>query len=490
MPVRRTRLAAAVALGAVALAAPAGAATSPLTPTIWTVAGTGSACDTVPNCGDGGPATSAAIGFPEAVATGPDGTTYVADYGDSEVRAISLSGRVSVVAGDGVACQTAPTCGDGGPATLAQLAYPTGVAVDRHGNLFIADAGDDEIREVSVRGTITRLAGTGVDCGGTDACGDGGAAASAELTSPDGVAVDRSGNVYVADTGDNEIRRIATAGTISTVAGTGGRCLTSPSCGDGAAATAAELNFPESVAVDSHGDLFIADDGDNEVREVRGGTISRLAGNGSACAAAPACGDGGPAASAELNAPQGVAVSPGGGVFVADWGDNEVRVIRGGTITRLAGTGAACAAPGSCGEARSPGGAQLNGPHGVALDGFGDVLVADTGDDVVRLVSSGHGAAVGSARSLALLALGVAVTRSTVSTGLVVSGAARVSLWVARAGTAPVMVAHGTVSAGIGRLSWNRHFGRSSAPHGSYTVVVKAVSGRASLVSAPLSARL
>ena len=383
-------LALALILAAVALGAPGAAAAS--APTIWSVGGTGTACAASPQCGDGGPAARASMGFPQAVALGPAGELYIADLADNEVRKVSPDGTISVVAGDGTPCQGAPACGDGGPATSAQLNAPTGVAVDAHGNVFIADGGDEEIREVARNGIITRLAGTGGECADPATCGDAGAALSARLASPDGVALDGHGDVFIADSGDNEIRRVDPHGTITTVAGDGSSCASPPACGDGGAATRGQLNDPESVAVDGHGALVIADNGDNEIRRVSSGHITRVAGAGTACASAPKCGDGGSALSGTLNAPEGVAVDPAGDVFIADWGDNEVRMVsRHGTISSVAGDGVACAPPAACGDTGPATGAQLSSPDGVAVDSAGDVYIGHTYDNYTLTVSARFG---------------------------------------------------------------------------------------------------
>lgn len=490
---RRARRRAALAfrgalLGALAVPATVAAtAAAPHVHTIWTVAGNGTGCRSAPVCGDGGPASAATIAYPQGVALDSAGNLYVVDWGDSEVRKITPSGRISVVAGDGTACLTAPACGDGGPATSAELAFPTGVAVDGHGDIFIADAGDDEIREVLPDGTITRFAGTGVDCQGAGNCGDGGPARSAQLSSPDGVAVDRSGNVFIADTGDNEIREVS-RGTIATVVGDGSQCTTAPSCGDGGPAVIAQLNFPESVAVDGGGRIYIADNGDNEIRVVARGTISLLAGDGSPCAAPPACGDGGAATKAQLNVPEGVAVDGAGNVYIADWGDNEVRVVsRSGKISRVAGTGTTCAAPPACGDTGAATSAELGSPHGVAVDDAGNLYIGDTFDDEVRLIPADTAApAFGhvSHGSLALLAFEVDRTSRAVDVRFVLSGSAGVRLWVSRGHGRMLLAARGTGAAGMGALSWNRRLGRTPAPHGTYTLTVTATVGRRTLSSA------
>jgi sugar lactone lactonase YvrE len=467
-------------VAAVLGAGSAAAAASPRT--IWTVAGTGASCAAAPGCGDGGPATAAAVSFPEGVATDGSGNVYVVDWGDNEIRRISPGGAISVVAGDGTPCDAAPSCGDGGRATSAQLSFPTAVSVDSRGDLFIADAGADEIREVLPNGTITRFAGTGQDCpGGT--CGDGGPARSAQLTSPDGVAVDRSGNVYIADTGDNLVRKVARDGTILTVAGDGSQCRGAPACGDGTPAVTASLNFPEAVALDARGNLYIADNGDNEVREVTThGTIIRVAGSGTACAAAPACGDGGSAVRGELNAPEGIAVDRGGNLYIADWGDSEIReVSHSGTITRLAGNGVQCAAAPSCGDTGAAANAALSSPHGVAVDAAGNVYIGDSFDDEVRVVpatGSPPSRLRGAHGSLFVLAFATTTSRRAVAVQYVLSGSAAVSLRVTAKGGHPLLAARAHGTPGLGTVNWNRRLGSRAAPRGRYTLTVTIASGR------------
>lgn len=484
---RQTRFAVLLtSLLAVLAAAPA-CASAASARTLWTIAGTGAPCAAAPLCGDGGAGSRAAVGFPQGVALDSSGNLYIADMADNEVRKLSPTGVISIVAGDGTACQAAPACGDGGPGTEAQLNSPMGVAVDRHGNVFIADSGDEEIREVAVNGTITRIAGTGSECADAASCGDGGAARAAVLASPDGVALSPSGDLFIADTGDNEVRRIDSHGVITTVAGDGSPCSAAPACGDGGAPTSAELNYPESLAFDAHGTMFIADNGDNEVRRVSGGQIGRLAGTGAVCAAAPSCGDGGAAAKATLNAPEGVAVDAGGTVYIADWGDNEVRAVsRHGTISRLAGTGTACAAAPACGDAGAATSALLSGPEGLAVDAGGDLYVGDTFDNEVRLIPA-SAAAPSRARSahgsFALLAFATTVSKSAVAVHVVLSGPARVSLSVAQGKGRSLLAVHTSAAGGVTQLVWNRRLGARVAPRGRYTLTVAARYGRTLLSS-------
>jgi len=481
-------LAAAVFLAvAGSVAARAGSSSVP----ILAVAGDGTACSTPPACGDGGAATAAELSFPEGVALGRGGDLYVADWGDNEVRTVSPGGTIHAVAGDGTPCARAPACGDGDAGTAAELSFPEGVAVDRAGNVYIADTGDNEIRKVSPSGTITRFAGTGVECSQPPACGDGGPATAAQLSAPAGVAVDQAGDVYVADSGDQEIREISRSGRIRRVAGVGTPCESAPSCGDRGPATSAQLSFPGGVAVDQKGDVYVADSGDNEVRMVApSGTITVVAGDGTACSGPPSCGDGGEAGDAELSGPDGVAVDSAGNVFVADSGDNEVRRVSvSGEIATVAGQGSSCAQPPSCGDTGPATSAQLDYPDAVTADPQGDVYLADTFDQEIRWLPAGSAVTIqAGALRLVLSAFGATVARTTVTVRYALSGAAAVTLSVRGAGRLAV-VAHAAGRAGFGQLVWNRRLDGVPAARGRYTLTVTATAGGHSGATA-LSVRL
>jgi sugar lactone lactonase YvrE len=459
---------------------------------IWPLAGAGMACGTPPSCGDAGAGTTALLAYAIGVALDKSGNAYIADWGDNEVRKLAISGRITTIAGGGTSCSAPPACGDGGPATDANLSFPDGVAVDQSGNVYISDTLDNEIRKVSPSGKITRFAGNGTPCASPPGCGDGGAATAAQLSSPFGVAVDKSGNVYIADAGDNEIREVTPAGKISRIAGSGESCAKPPTCGDGAAATSAQLNSPAGVAVDGSGNVYVADDGNNEIRKFTlGGSITRIAGTGAACASPPTCGDGGPATSATLGGPDGVAVDQHKNVYVADGGDNEVRKINAaGTISRIAGNGTACSVAPGCGNGGAANAAQLNYPDAVAVDPLGNVYADDTFDNQLRLLSVARGSSVVTSSGTAgVLALTSTVASSSVTVRYVLSLGASVTLSVTPPHGAAAVVASATGKPGWATLAWNRQLNGAAAGRGTYKLTVAATVGGKALTSS-LSVRL
>ncbi|MEW1862907.1 RICIN domain-containing protein [Streptomyces sp. NPDC088194] len=335
-------------------------------PPISTVAGTGVAGFS----GDNAPAVSAQLNRPYGIAVDGAGTLYLSDYSNHRVRRITTDGRISTVAGNGVAGSR----GDNGPAASAQLNCPREVAVDSAGNVYIVDAGNHRVRKIRKDGTISTVAGSGT----AGFSGDGGPATAARLNLPLGVAVDRTGVLYVTEYHNQRVRKVTADGTISTVAGSGATGFK----GDGGPATSAQLNRPYGVAVDGAGDLYIADADNNRVRKVTAdGTISTVAGSGTAGSG----GDGGPAASAQLNFPVGVAVDSTGTLYLSDHRNNRVRRITpDGTISTAAGTGTA----GSAGDGGPAASAQLRNPYGVAVDCVDALYIADHANDRVRKIAS------------------------------------------------------------------------------------------------------
>jgi hypothetical protein len=277
--------------------------------TIRTVAGTGWFGDS----GDGGPATAASFKDPIGVAVLPDGSFLIADAGAGRVRRVSPTGIITTVAGNG----TRGFSGDGGPATAAEIFDPNGLAVLPDGGFLIAD-GDYVVRRVFPDGTITTVAGTGVQ----GFSGDGGPATAAQLNLPYSVAVTPDGGFLIADSGNRRVRRVSPTGIITTVAGTG----VPGSSGDGGAATAAQLNDPTGLATTPDGGFLIADFFGNRVRRVSPtGVISTLAGTGNL--AVFRNGDGGPATAANIDLPFAVALTPSGGFVFSEEGNAAVRFV-------------------------------------------------------------------------------------------------------------------------------------------------------------------
>jgi uncharacterized protein (TIGR03437 family) len=331
---------------------------------ISTVAGSGY----VGSSGDGGPATSASLAGASGVAVDAAGNLYIAD-GSSRIRKVTPSGIISTVAGSGVW----GFFGDGGPATSAALAGASGVAVDAAGNVYIADHSNCRIRKVTPSGIISTVVGNGV----WGFSGDGGLAADASLTGPEAVAVDAAANIYIADWGNNVIRKVNPSGIISTVAGNG----TVGYFGDGGPATSASLNWTAGVAADAAGNIYIADKWNNRIRKVSpSGIISTLAGSGWQTFS----GDGGPATCASMYLPKGVALDAGGNLYIANEGNARVRKVSpSGTITTVAGNGIY----GFSGDGGPATSAALDQPQSVAVDGAGNLYIADAWNARIRKVS-------------------------------------------------------------------------------------------------------
>jgi uncharacterized protein (TIGR03437 family) len=337
---------------------------------ITTVAGTG----TPGFSGDGGQAIAAQIssGF-GGLAADTAGNYYIADANNYRVRKVSTAGIINTVAGNGVGSFS----GDGGPAVNAQLNSPGAVTIDGSGNLFIADSQNYRIRKVSPNGTITTVAGNG----GTFFPGNSGPATSTGLNAPGGIAVDASGNLYIADTAENHILKVA-GGVLTTFAGTGALGYSN----DGGIATAAALANPTGIAVDGSGNVLVTDAYNALVRKIApNGIITTVAG----VQGGGYSGDGGPALSAQLSKPGGLAVDTSGNVLVSDRNNNRIRkVSSGGTITTVAGNGTA----GFSGDGGSAQNAELklqsSYEAGPAVDGAGNLFIADTINNRVREVTS------------------------------------------------------------------------------------------------------
>jgi len=338
-----------------------------ITGTITTVAGNGS----FHFGGDGGPAVSAGLQA-GGVAVDAAGNVFIADTANHRIRKVTPAGLITTVAGAG----TAGFSGDGGSALSAEFNLPVSVAVDAGNNLYIADFLNHRIRKVTASGVISTIAGNGADGFG----GDGGPATAAQFHAPQGIALDAAGNIFVADHGNNasgtynRVRRITPDGMINTLAGTGPFGFS----GDGGLAVDALLSIPNGVAVDTSGNLFIADENNFRIRKVTSdGLISTVAGNG-----VPGFGgDGGPATSAELKYPSGVVVDGAGNLFIVDSENDRIRkVTPAGIISTVAGNGTR-GTGGSTGFATS---FQLNQPYDITADAFGNLVFSDSGNNLVR----------------------------------------------------------------------------------------------------------
>ena len=332
-----------------------------ITPTavVSTLAGTAG----VSGSSDGtGPAAS--FNLPEGLAIDGNNNVYVSDTANDTIRKITPAGAVSTLAGTAGASGTV----DGtGPA--ARFNFPTGVAIDSGGVLYVADQGDDTIRTVTLTGVVQTLAGMA----GTSGSADGNGTA-ARFSRPFGVAVDRNGNIFVADNNNNTLRKVLTTGDVSTVAGTAG--VVGSSNGSGAAAS---FKSPLGLAADGSGNVYVADQGNNTVREVTpAGLVSTLAG----LAAVTGSGDGNGAA-ASFNLPIGVAVDAKGNVYVADSANSTIRLItKTGVVSTLAGTAGSTGSTDGIGAS-----ARFDRPAGVAVDSTGNVFVVDQGNNTIRKIT-------------------------------------------------------------------------------------------------------
>ena len=297
---------------------------------------------------------------PAAAAYDSNGNLYLADANNHVIREVSTTGIITTIAGSGIEGYS----GDGVAATAAQLDTPTGIAVDASGNVYIADSHNHRLRKVS-GGTITTIAGTGAP----GYSGDNGVATAAQLSLPSAVAVDLNGNVYIADTNNQRIRKISGT-TITTIAGDGEELY----AGDGAAATAAVLDMPTGVAVDSSGNVYIADRHNQRVRMIAPtGTISTIAGSGAPGFSGSFSGDGASASAATLAKPSGVSVDGAGNLYIADTDNQRIRQVSGTTIATVVGSDQ----QGFGGDGGPATSAILNSPRAAATDTSGNLTIAD-----------------------------------------------------------------------------------------------------------------
>jgi uncharacterized repeat protein (TIGR01451 family) len=342
---------------------------------IQTVAGNG----TYGFSGDGGPATSAQLRNPYVVAVDTAGNLYFSDGGNNRIRKVTLDGVIRTVAGNG----TYGYSGDGGLATSGQIWGVSGLAVDTAGNLYLADSVNNRIRKVTPDGVIQTIAGNGAP----GFSGDGGLATSAQLERPEGIGLDAAGNLYIltsnpafSSSGSNRIRKVTLDGVIHTVAGNG----TIGFGGDGASAISAQFSsIPRDLAIDAIGNLYIADTGNNRVRKVTlDGVIRTAAGNGTFGFS----GDGGPAAAALFDTPLGIAMDAAGNLYIADAGNNRVRKV---TPDRVVSTVAGNGISGFSGDGGAATDAHLSSPYSVAVDAAGNLYIADFSNHIRRVTPDG-----------------------------------------------------------------------------------------------------
>ena len=327
---------------------------------IHTIAGTGKPG----HGGDGGRAVEAPLDFPLGVAVDKAGNVYIAEHYSQRIRRVAATGIISTIAGGGEPGYG----GDGGPAVKARLSFPSGVAVDKAGNVYITDTGNNRVRRIDTTGTINTIAGTGEEGYDWD-----GPAVEARLAGPKGVAVDASGNLYFTGPYKFGIRRVDASGTLSEVAGSG-ESYDGPE-------DEHRLTRDRGVAVDASGNVYISNIDNNYVRRVDASeTVIVIAGTRESGHG----GDGGPAVRAHLNYPAGVAVDGSGNLYIADSGNHRIlRIDTTGAISTMAGTGE----PGYGGDGGPATEAQLASPYAVAVDGSGNLYVADLGNYRIRVLT-------------------------------------------------------------------------------------------------------
>ena len=340
-------------------------ATASVAQTITTVAGDG----TAGYSGDGSPATNASLNVPGRIVVGSNGDLFITDESNLRIRKVATDGTITTIAGTG----TLGFPDDGSLATNANLRIPYGIALDGNGNLFFGDIISHRVHKIDVNGVITTVAGNGFDF----FSGDNVLATNTGLTGPGDIAVDGNGNLFIIE-GSGRILKVATNGIITTVAGNDSRVFS----GDGGLATSAGVESPVGITVDANGNLFIAEETGRVRKVATSGIITTVAGNGTPTFS----GDGGPATSAGLRKPYDIAIDIDGNIFIAELFGHRIRKVTASTgiITTVAGT----TVQGYSGDGGPATSANLQGPSGIALDGSGNLFIADRVDHRIRRVSA------------------------------------------------------------------------------------------------------
>jgi sugar lactone lactonase YvrE len=336
-----------------------------------------------------GSGAGASFFYPAGIASTSSGVVYIADTGNHSIRAMTSPGVITTLAGS--VGQKGSADGTG---SAANFAYPYGVATNNSGVIYIADSGNNTIRVATSGGAVTTFAGTAGVAGSAD--GQGGAAS---FNNPTGVAVDSNGNVFVADSGNSTIRRISPGGTVSTFAGVAGSTGTSDGAG-----SAARFNSPAGIAVDAQNNVYVADTRNNTIRKITsGGQVTTLAGSGGLTGSGDGAGG-----SARFNGPYAVAVDGSGNVYVTDFFNGTIRKIdTSNTVSTIAGSA------GNLGFADGAGSAaRFNQPYGVAVDGSGNVFVADTYNRAIRKISGGSVSTLNGTETRFLYPQGIAISSS------------------------------------------------------------------------------
>lgn len=331
--------------------------------TITTVAG----CDDT-TLGDGGPATRAFLNGPYAVALDGRGNYYITDGYHNRIRKVDAAGTITTIAGTG----WQGFSGDGGPATAAELYRPVGITCDYAGNIYFCDAANNRIRKINTAGIITTIAGNG----GSIYNGDNIQATAAAIYNPHWVTLDKYGNMYITDFSNHRIRKVNTLGIVTTIAGTG----LPGYAGDNGPATNAKIDGPYGIAIDNANNIYFADAYEHVVRCIdMAGIITTFAGN----SAAISIGDGGPATSAALLSPVGVAITHNHAVLITNGNQQRIRKVENGIITTISGTGVL----GFNGDNGTATDAQLSAPCGIAIDAAaGAIYFTDFGNNRVRRI--------------------------------------------------------------------------------------------------------